>query len=88
MWLSRETDRGAGSRPTTTKARPHFFVEMASTQVTIDTQGQDPKEWLSELHQAICRMQMLVFERRDLDLGEDDVFALYVLSRLQSQIVK
>jgi hypothetical protein len=61
---------------------------VSNNTVTLDTGTQDPKEWLSELHQAICQIQMLLFERRVLDIDEEQVFALYVLARLQSQIVK
>lgn len=63
-------------------------MSIHKNTVTVDIGGQSPKEWLSELHAAICQVQMLVFERRDLDLGEDETFALYVLARLQCQIVK
>lgn len=66
-----------------------FFLEMSSSSnvVTIKIGKQDPKEWLSDLHEAICQVQMLVFERRELDLGEPETYALYVLARLQGQIV-
>lgn len=59
----------------------------SSNVVTIPIGGQDPKEWLSDLHEAICQVQMLVFERRELDLREAECHALYVLARLQNQLV-
>jgi hypothetical protein len=91
MWLIRETIRSAGDRSTTTKANSHFFVEMSQNPfntVTLQIGSQDPKEFLSELHQAITQVKLLIFERRQLDLGEDETFALYVLTKLQGQIVK
>jgi hypothetical protein len=62
-------------------------MSIKKNTVTIDIGGNDPKEYLSELHAAICQVQMLIFERRDLELGEDETYALFVMARLQSQIV-
>lgn len=56
--------------------------------VVIPTDGQDPVEYLSDLHQSISEMKMMVFERRTLDIDERQTFALYFLTKLQGKIVK
>lgn len=92
MWLERETVRNVGDHVLPLRPAPAFLVQMSSNSnqntVTIPIGGCDPKEYLSELHQALCQAQMMIFERREIDLGEDEAFALYVLARLQGQIVR
>jgi hypothetical protein len=56
--------------------------------VTLSTDGQTAGEFLSDLHAAICQILMMIFERREVDLGEEAAYAVYFLLKLQSKIVK
>lgn len=55
-------------------AQPQFLL--------IPTCGADVKEHASNLHFAICEVFRLVFEHRELDLGESPIYALNVLTKL------
>ncbi len=60
---------------------------MSNNTVVIPIGPKEPGEFLAELHAAICQAKMLIFERRDLNLGEEESYALYVLTDLQQRIV-
>lgn len=63
---------------------------MSSNQnvVTLPIGSQEPQEYLSELHKAVGLALLMIFERRTLDLDQEETFALYTLVRQQSQIVR
>jgi hypothetical protein len=60
---------------------------MSNNIVVIPIGSKEPGEFLADLHEAICQAMKMIFERRDLDLGEEETYALYVLTDLQQRIV-
>lgn len=66
----------------------YIFREMSDNNVVIPIRGKEPEEYLYELHSAICHAKLLIFERRGLDLGEEESHAPYVLTDLQMKIVQ
>jgi hypothetical protein len=62
--------------------------KSSKSVVVIDTGGQDPSEYLTDLHQSISEVKMMIFERRVLDIDERQTFALYFLTKLQGKIVR
>lgn len=54
--------------------------------VTIPIDGQEPQAFLQNLNKSISEVFMLVLERRELDLGHDEAYALWNLAYLQSQL--
>lgn len=75
------------TRTASTKAGSTFLAEMSQNTVTIPIGQKEPGEFLSDLHSAICQAKMMIFERRELDIGETESYALYVLTDLQQRIV-
>lgn len=55
--------------------------------ISIPIGNKEPREFLSDLHEAISRTKLMIFERRELDIGEPETYALYVLTDLQQRIV-
>jgi hypothetical protein len=56
--------------------------------ISIPTRGKEPATYKRELHAAISQIKMLVFERRELSLAEEQTYALHVLTDLQEQLVE
>ena len=56
--------------------------------ISISTNGADPADYRRDLHRAITRMKLLVFERRSVDLEEDDTYALFLLTGLQQSLAE
>lgn len=54
--------------------------------VTIPIGKDDPQRFLLNLNKSISEVFMLVFERRELDLSDDESFALWNLAHLQSRL--
>ena len=48
---------------------------------------EEPSEYKSKAVGAILRTMKLVFERREIDLGDDDCFALYCLADLGEKLL-
>jgi hypothetical protein len=59
---------------------------MSQATITIPTGGQDPNDFMLNLSKSVSEVFMLVFERRELDLSDDEAFALWNLANLQSQL--
>jgi hypothetical protein len=87
---------GSGNTPVawtckeTPKALPYIFslkMSVSQNTITIPIGNKEPHEFLCDLHKAISRTKMMVFERRELDIGEPETYALYVLTDLQQRIV-
>ncbi|MEM0996208.1 MAG: hypothetical protein AAGN35_03975 [Bacteroidota bacterium] len=60
---------------------------MSNNTITIPIGQREPGQFLHDLHEAISEVKMLVFERRELDLGEPQNFALHTLTTFQQLIV-
>ena len=56
------------------KPNPEFFQ--------LPTHGDPVKDRASNLHFALCELLRLVFEHRELDLGDDETYALNVVTKL------
>ena len=56
--------------------------------IHLPTRGVPPADYCRDLHRAITRMKLLVFERRSVDLEEDDTYALYMLTALQQDLAE
>ena len=61
---------------------------MSSYNVTIPIGNRIPGDYLRDLHEGIAEVLKLVYERRDLDLGEQKTYALYMVQDLQQRLVK
>ncbi len=61
--------------------------EMSSNTVVIPIGQKEPGEFLADLHSAICQAKLMIFERRELELGEEESYALFVLTDLRQRIV-
>jgi hypothetical protein len=48
----------------------------------LSTDGASVKDYASNLHFAICEVFRLVWEHRELDLEEDQTYALNILTKL------
>lgn len=59
-----------------------------TTFIHLPTRGVPPADYCRELHRAITRMKLLVFERRSVDLEEEDTYALYMLTALQQDLAE
>ena len=61
---------------------------MSSSQnvITIPIDGQEPQAFLQNLNKSISEVFMLVFERRAIDLSQDEAYAMWNLAYLQSQL--
>lgn len=53
----------------------------------LPTEGASAKDYAYDLHFAICEVFRLVFEHRALDMEEDPIYALNILTRLLSDLV-
>ncbi len=65
-----------------------FAGIMSQNTIVIPIGNKDAGEYLADLHAAICQAKLMVFERRSLDIGESEVYALYMLTDLQQRIVQ
>jgi hypothetical protein len=54
----------------------------------IPTHGYEVKEWATTLHYAISEILLLAFEHRDLDLEEQQTYALNVCVRTLSDLTE
>jgi hypothetical protein len=50
--------------------------------------GKDAKEYLEDLNEALAEILLMLFERRELDLQEEQCYALFVVTDLQKRITK
>ena len=55
--------------------------------ITIPIGMKEPGQYLVDLHQALTEVQMLIYERRCLDLHADQCYALLMLVDLTQRIV-
>jgi hypothetical protein len=60
------------------KPNPEFFQ--------LPTHGDPVKDRASNIHFALCELLRLVFEHRELDLGDDETYALNVVTKLLSDL--
>ena len=61
---------------------------MLAQHIKICTRGKTPNEFASDLALAISEVQMLLLERRVLDLDEAQAYSLFQLADLQNQLIK
>lgn len=99
MGLGKKCTSGSGD-PDSPKAPRHFLCFMSNTPnaeapiqgpaqlltLQLPTDGAPVKDYASNLHFAICEVLRLVFEHRDLDLEENQTYALNVLSKLLADL--
>ena len=57
-------------------------------RIVIPIGNKLPGEYLTDLFQAISELQLLLFERRELDLHESQCYALFMLTDFQNRLVK
>lgn len=57
-----------------------------NSHLMIPLEGADPDEYGEILNAAINQVLQLIFERRELDLHQDQTYALYVLTNFQSKL--
>lgn len=60
---------------------------MSQNFLTIPIGQREPQEFILQIHEAITETKLLIFERRDVDLCEDQTFALYTLTLLQQLVL-
>ena len=61
--------------------------EQNSNQVAFDIGDKEPKEFLTELHEAIAELKKLAFSHTSVDMDEDECHAVFVLSDFQVRLV-
>ena len=49
--------------------------------IALNIGAQDPTEFIQDFQESVLETLMLIFERRELDLQEDQLYALYVLAK-------
>lgn len=69
-----------------------FFIfdamhNTSNYSITIPIGRMLPGEFLADLHESLTEAMLLIFERRGLDLDQDQTHALYVLTDFQQRIV-
>lgn len=62
--------------------------QPAQRFIPIPTHGYEVKEWASTLHYAISEILLLAFEHRDLDLEEQQTYALNICVRTLSDLAE
>jgi hypothetical protein len=72
----------------TPNAEGSIQAKAQSPFIKVPTNGADPADYRRDLHRAITRMKLLVFERRSVDLEEDDTYALFLLTGLQQSLAE
>jgi len=61
---------------------------MSQNNFSIPIGKLEPDSYGKSLHAAISQLKLLVFERRELSLSDDQSYALHVLSDLQQRIME
>jgi hypothetical protein len=63
------------------KAQFEKRVENTHEHIVIRVQTPDKYEFIDAYRDAVLEVFMLLFERRELDLGETQLYALHLLAR-------
>gem|GEM_PF-4179917 len=70
------------------KAAFTFLLKMSSKNksITINIGPRDSKQFAADLSNAITELKLLAFERRTLDLDQNQCYAMFVLTDLQDKL--